>query len=419
MKFNTSVCAAALLSIFIAAEANASGFQIREQSGSKLGNSFAGAGSEASDPSVMFYNPAGMTRLSGNQATVAGHLIIPEIEFDNQGSQNVTGNNGGNAVGVFFLPNAYVFYDVAEDYKFGFSINSPFGLETDYKDGFIGRYQGSESALQTISFGPNFAFKVSDDWSLGAGVYMQHLFIRLNQDLRFSALGPFEDGQGVLEGDSTRPHFTIGAMYEPTDTTRFGMTYRSETQHRVTGTARFTNPTPAPTAGAFVQTPLEAEAILPESLLFSAYHELDDRWAIMTDIEWTRWSRLQNIVVDFANPLQTDQHLRFDWESSIFYSVGANYKLNDEWLLRTGVAYDESPQNSNDRTPRVPDSNRTWLSIGATYSGLEDFVLDAGYTHIFVDDANVRRQNDTSTDLLIGQYQSNIDILSVQATYNF
>jgi long-chain fatty acid transport protein len=398
--------------------AYAAAFALKEQSVSKLGNAYAGSGSEASDPTVMFFNPAGITRLEGNQAAVAGYLVNVDVEFTNGSNTNVTGASTDEPGGVFLVPNLYAVYDLESDFKLGFSVNTPFGFETEYNDDFVGRFQGLDSMLQTVSLGPTLAYKASEQWSFGLSVFVQRLDVRLTQATPLSGLGAFQDGQAVLEGSSVAPHFTLGFMYEPTDETRLGFSYRSEVQHDVDGFARFINPTGAP-AGVFLNTDLTATAKLPESALFSVYHEIDDRWAVMADVEWTRWSRLQDLVVDFENTNQPNQSLEFKFSNSFFYALGVNYAADDSWLLRAGVAHDQSPADTQTRVVRVPDSDRTWLAVGATYTGFENWALDLGYTHIMVEDAKINRQNPSGTDFVSGEYESSIDILGVQATFGF
>ncbi|HYN26686.1 MAG TPA: outer membrane protein transport protein, partial [Burkholderiales bacterium] len=83
--------------------ASAAGFALIEQSGSGMGNAFAGAAATAEDASTIFFNPAGLTKLEGRNFAVAGHVIGLSAKFTNNGSSTAPatiaplGGNGGNA----------------------------------------------------------------------------------------------------------------------------------------------------------------------------------------------------------------------------------------------------------------------------------------------------------------------------------
>jgi len=104
------------------------------------------------------------------------------------------------------------------------------------------------------------------------------------------------------------------------------------------------------------------------------------------------------------------------------YSLGANYKLNDQLMLRGGVAFDETPMDTAHRTPRLPDGDRTWVSVGARYLVQPNMALDFGYTHIFIKDPKIDNRNDGSTagsGLIDGTYSSNVNIISASLSYTF
>ena len=154
------------------------GFQIRENSTSALGNAFAGAAASTEDPSIIANNPAGMTGLSGNQASGDMSIIIPSAVFAGTGlttaRQMISGGNGGDAGSARPVPAAYGLYDVSPDLKFGLAITAPFGLKTQYNSDWVGRYQAIKSDLETININPNVAYRVFDWLSVGGGPTIQH-----------------------------------------------------------------------------------------------------------------------------------------------------------------------------------------------------------------------------------------------------
>ena len=138
-----------------------SGFQLRENSTSAIGNAFAGAAASTEDPSIIANNPAGMIGLSGNQVSGEISIVIPSAVFSGMGltatRQAISGGNGGDAGSAQPVPAAYGFYDASPDLKFGLAISAPFGLKTQYDDGWVGRYQAIKSDIETININPNVA----------------------------------------------------------------------------------------------------------------------------------------------------------------------------------------------------------------------------------------------------------------------
>ena len=137
-----ALCALACFSTSAAAV----GFALEHQSVSNMGYAFAGGAASAEDASTIFWNPAGMTRLSGRQAVLGMNAIYGSARFTNQGTTSpagpafpITGGDGGNPVGLNWVPNLYYATDLGRDFKAGIGINSPFGLKTEYPSDWMGR----------------------------------------------------------------------------------------------------------------------------------------------------------------------------------------------------------------------------------------------------------------------------------------
>ena len=215
----------------------ASGFALIENSASGMGQAFAGAAAVAEDPSTIFFNPAGMMYLEGTQVTAALHIIDSDAEFNDKGSTPIGGGDGGNAGDVFFVPNFYYVRDFAEKYKFGLGINAPFGLATEYDDGWMGRYASTNSEVKSININPAVSFRANERLAIGLGVNIQYLEATLESDLFLGA----SDGHVKIEGDSWEVGFNAGFIYEMTPATRLGVHYRSEIKHKLEGDVKFKN----------------------------------------------------------------------------------------------------------------------------------------------------------------------------------
>ncbi|MGH8487852.1 MAG: OmpP1/FadL family transporter [Gammaproteobacteria bacterium] len=223
-----------------------------------------------------------------------------------------------------------------------------------------------------------------------------------------------------FSGDDWSFGYNVGVLLEPSKATRIGVHYRSHVEHEVGGEADFTVPVPAfaAAAGAFQDTGASTTLDLPDSVSLSAYHQLDDRLAVLGDITWTHWSRFDQIVVHFDNPRQPLVVTPQDWEDVFRYALGITYHPEGPVILRSGVAYDETPvPNARLRSPRIPDQDRVWLTFGATYRYSEAVSLDVGYAHLFIDDAGIDNTEVNTGHVLSGDFKGEIDIIAAQLVW--
>src|SRR3984893_14986717 len=187
-----------------AGQAYGSAFALQEQSGSGLGNAFAGGAAAAEDASTIFTNPAGMSRLAGIQAVGAGSLICPSAKFSDTGSQPAMfqplGGNGGDAGSCALVPALYLAVPINRQWAVGIGVNAPFGLKTEYDSDWIGRFQAVKSKVETINVNPSVSFKATDMVSIGAGVNYQHIKAELGNRVNYAAAIAQAAGQAVAAG---------------------------------------------------------------------------------------------------------------------------------------------------------------------------------------------------------------------------
>ena len=200
---------------------------------------------------------------------------------------------------------------------------------------------------------------------------------------------------------------------------------------KVKGDADFTVPTSSTTlnnviagsGGLFDDTGLKATVNLPASLALSVAHRAG-KITYLADVTWTGWSVFDELRIVYDNPVQPDTVTTEAWEDTMRYSLGIDYQYSDKWILRTGIALDETPvPDAEHRTPRLPGNDRTWFSLGFTYMINQKFSVDVGYSHLFIDDAKTNNTLETATPelnaTLTGTYEADVDILSGQLNWNF
>ena len=220
--------------------------------------------------------------------------------------------------------------------------------------------------------------------------------------------------------------WNVGFLWEPIESTRIGMHYRSKIVHRLDGTATFSNVHPtllaltagAPGVTALVRQAASAKVTLPETASLHVYHAFNGHWAAHADISWTGWSRFEALDVRFGDGTRSLQPQ--GWDNSMRYSGGITYTHDDALTLRAGAAFDETPiPSATLRTPRIPDADRTWITLGATYRVNQNFSVDLAYAHLFVDDPQLRNADVRTGHTVVGTYQADVDIIGVQVGYQF
>ena len=448
-------CAVAGALLVMAGGASASGFALIEQSASGMGNAFAGGAAVAEDASTIFFNPAGMSRLSGSQLSVAAHAIRPSAKFTNSTSVIATASNpllignGGDAGSWALVPNAYFAMEVNPQMRIGLGINAPFGLQTQYDANWLGRFQAVKSKLQTINLNPAVSYDVSDAVSLGLGLNYQQIDGELSSAVNYgaaagsAALSPFvpgalkpglaalagarTEGVSIVKGKDSAWGYNFGALIKLSPQSRLGLAYRSKIKYNLTGTVSF-SPVPAPLS-LLALPQLQSGAVtlpitMPDSFSISGFHQVNEKWDVMADLTWTGWSVLQQLKIDRSNGTGNVQTVQENWKNTWRIAVGANHHYNEQWTARMGVAFDQAPVSDAFRTARIPDNNRTWLSLGGQYKPSKKSALDFGYAHLFVKNASISDiQNNAAiakaSGNLIGTYNNSVDILSAQYTYSF
>ena len=431
-SFSKTLLAVGIASVTTVSQAGS--FGLIEQSASGQGSAYAGAAAIAEDASTIYFNPAGMTRLSGSQVVVAGHIIAAEADYTDSGSTGVTGPNSKTDE-VGFVPNFYYSTALDNDVFVVVGVNVPFGLATEYDDGWVGRYHALRSEITTININPSIAWKVTDKVSVGFGLSVQYMELELTNALNSEALCggcgiTSSDGSAKLEGDSTEIGWNTGILIDVDDKSRIGLSYRSAIKHEVSGDATYIVDPAARAAidASLVGTPfifledttLEATAELPESFSFSFVSDISEKWTVLFDYTWVGWSSLDTVtIVQAQNPPGREPTLEFDYNNTSRYSIGAHYKPSANWIYRGGLAFDEAPIESPESTSaRIPGNDRTWLSFGVGYAPSSAWSFDFGYSHLFLDDVDINSTNVTG-ETLTGSYEASVDILSAQANFNF
>jgi long-chain fatty acid transport protein len=351
-----------------AGTALAGGFAIREQSTVGQGGAFAGVAAGGS-LSSLFWNPAVSSEynefgfISENNTA----LILPYSESD-------LGIGSGNIGKFAAVPAGYASFGLTDRITVAGSFNAPVGLTTDARDGWAGSRLGDKSAVATYNFSPSASYKLNDMLSVGVGAQIEYMSVELtNRDVGSGALSFDADGADFGFG------LTAGVLFEPTDTTDIGIGFRSSVAHNLAGDA---------TVG-LANLDIHAKFKSPETVTFGIRQQVSDQLTLMGGVEWANWSRFKELRITSDASGATIALTPQEWKDSWYFSAGAEYAYNDQLTLRSGVAYEKSPVPDATRSVRVPDNDRIWLSLGASYQFSEKMRANFAYTHVIIEDGSV------------------------------
>lgn len=467
-KYLPLILAAALAAI--SSNAAASGYRFGSQSVAAQGTADANA-AEAADASTLFYNPAGMSRLQGQNFSAGATVVVPHSTFNDTGSRRFTGTAAGGTATEDYAPEAVVapslYYTrrIDSQWSAGLGLFVPYGTKLNYGDSWTGRYALTKVKLQAVALNPSVAFKLNERHAFGFGVTAEHMKAELAQAVDVpgsvaalsgnaagaallkqivalggnpAALAAVKDGHGENDGKDWGFGFNLGYLFQLDQDTRFGIAYRSSISHQLKG--RTVWDFSKSTTDAVVNKVLAASSHrvnsaalvalrTPETLSLNGFHQINARWAAMGDVTWTRHTRMDDLHIQFPGTDEGDEVIRQQWKNTVRVSLGANYKFDDKLTLRGGVAYDQSPVNGDAlRHAALPDSDRQQISFGAAYQLSPRSSVDLAYSYLAFKDANTSYRN-SCTPLTVGctgngettrgTYQTHLQLLGVAYNYRF
>ena len=301
----------------------------------------------------------------------------------------------------------------------GLGVNAPFGLKLDYDESYFGRYDSLHTDLKTYNIQPSAAYKLSDNLSIGGGVDVQYVKVKLTNAL--PQLSPLlADGHASVEGDDLSVGWNAGLFYTTGDT-NFGVHYRSRMTHNLKGDQTISGlvgPLAAANGTFDANAPLE----LPDIVTVSMMHRLTPKLRAMLTARWYNWSVFRAITINTATGASVKE---MHYHDSYSVSAGGEYDVSDRLTLRAGTMFDRTPTNPQFLTTRVPDGDRVWLSGGATWNMSSAMALNLSYAHTFVEKANIIRPDHyypapaTVTTTTLSSASGNADQLAASLTVRF
>lgn len=446
-----SLAVAVAVALAVPLRAEAGSFQLPTDNAAGWARANAGGSLFANDPTAAYNNPAALAFINAPMLQVTGTGIRPSAQFvgefrDQQGNPVSGGNPDGFGKLVPF-PNMAFAAPVTDRLVVGGSVSVPYGLVSDYDSSWQGRYFGTKTSVQSIAIGLSAGFKVNDEFSIGAGIVGQRTKAQLN-----TTLDPYGSAAGLLGSTAlgqpqsddvklnvdVRKNFAfgyfLGMEYKPTEADSIGFSYHSKIKQTLSGQYRMYGsdaakglialaPVVFPNAGLPALKPdgdrANAEFDLPAFLSVDWVHAFSDRFSLAASAKWTDWSLFKRLTLTSNG--ETLVSLPQAYKDTWAYGLGGDFKLNEQWTLRAGLGYDESPTNIISRDPRIPDGSRRLVGFGVGYQASSKLSVDFGYQHQFVSDTPARLTNPAALGYgtMNGKFEDHGDVLSFSGTYKF
>jgi long-chain fatty acid transport protein len=376
--------------IGLASPALAGGIWLNELMGTPdLGTASAGKAALAQDAATVFGNPAGMTKLDRSQLMVGAQLLYGDVEFHPSAGTTVQGSDGGNALGLSPSVSFSYAQSVTPDFKLGFWSGSYFGLAAEYNNDWVGRYYAQKVKLLTLGAGINAAYKVNDWLSIGGGPFA--LYGDLEQRVAVNnVLDGLPDGRLKVSDDELGVGGMAGIMLEPIQGTRFGVSYISpvDLDFKARTSTRNIGPT-LQAAGFGANRKVKLGITVPQQVMVSAYHEINDRLAVMGNVVWQDWSEFGKPDVSISGTNVNNETADLNYDDTWGIALGAQYAFAEGWLWSVGGGYDSSPMSKSERSPSLPMDRQFRLGTGLQYSVNDDITVGFAYEYLNGGDNNI------------------------------
>jgi len=405
----TLALATVVMILALANESKAGGLFLSEFGTEDVALAGAGWAARAQDASTLFKNPAGMSRLEGNQ--FQGGL---QALYNQSGGLDVTtaqygGNGGGNPIGVMPAASGFYVHSLGKDFKVGLGILSNFGLGLKNDQGFAGRYYVKQSMLVGITFAPVASYQVNEYISIGGGPNVMLAYLKYTANTNNVLTLGTGDGGLSLSDTTAGVGGQFGVLVEPKKGTRVGVTYYSPIKLNFSTTPTFSNLGIIGTGlqnRGLLNANLDLGMTVPQRVILSGYHELSEQWAVMGNFGWDNWSQFGKVDVDVAGQVASPSlTTNIDYNDTYHVAVGTQYRLNPEWLINSGLAYDSSMVSAANRSVALPVGATYKWGLGANWLKSPNVKLGFSYEVSYMGDMSVNQNRGPLAGQLTGAYK--------------
>jgi long-chain fatty acid transport protein len=393
-------------------------YEMADPAGVKYGS--AGQAARAGDAATVFTNPAGMTRFEDSELLAGGTLVYLYAPFEPDDENTVIGSDGNTTEFIAGGQVAYV-RPISDKLSLGVSVHNYFGLVLDWSDQWVGRFNAVNVKMLAPQVQPTVAYKVNDWLSIGggAGLTLGYLYDKTRVDTLDPDRG---DGKLRVSDADFAIQGNLGILIEPSARTRFGLRYLTETDLdfedgvQVSGVGPGFDLDPNSDLGTPANG-LDLGLKMPQSVMTSVYHDVNDKWSLLGSVGWDDWSEFSKIHVRVEGTelkTEVDAGFRDVWH----FGAATAYRHSPKLTLTGGVSYDSSMMAGATRPIMVPLGNMYRYGIGFEYEKREGLTLGGGFTFLWEGNLPVKPGSGGLTGQVSGKYENvSLSFLSFYANW--
>ena len=384
--------------------AYAGGLYIYE-TGNPTDTGYAGAGlaARANDAGTVFTNPAGMTRFQESTYLAGITPLYLHAPFNPDENTTVSGSDGDT--NEFFAGGSFAYIrPMGDRLRLGVSFQNFFGLALNWGDNWVGRYEATKVALIAPQLQPTAAYKVNNWLSIGAGAGLTLGY--LADEARVENLDPnLSDGKLKYDDTDFAVQGNFGVMIEPSERTRIGLRYLTETELDFKDDIYFSGVGPAIADLTKSVGKLDLGMKMPQSVMAGIFHQVNDEWAILGSVGWDDWSRFSRVHVR-VDGTGINRVVDAGFDDTWHVGVGTQYQYNPKLMLTAGFSYDSSMSDSDTRPITLPLGSMYRYGVGFKYKKSDDLLLGGGLSFLWEGDLNVKPAGNAARGQVSGQYEN-------------
>jgi long-chain fatty acid transport protein len=405
--------------------AGAQAFGLNEIGSCATARGFAATAAPCNDASSLYWNPGAMPRKQGFSLYGGVAAIAVSGDF----TQDTSRNRYQADVPTSFVPHLFLTYRGTGKAAYGLGVYVPYGLTSQWRDDFPGRFSAKKATLQTIYVQPNVSYQINDKWSVGGGPVFGHSTVELIQGIdlssqvakvvpttpptliTFGQLGipkRTEFARARLKGSATALGVNVGVHGQLTPTWEMGARFLSQLsfdysdadatfEQRLTGlTLAANNPFGAPAgtpvdalvAGQFADT----AALGPQKVATQIRHPAQVQvgfaytgfpsTTLSGEYSYVGWKSFNQLPVNFQGRAPS-RALQEDYNNTSGIRLGAEHRLVSGTALRAGYMATATAAPDETVTPLLPEMDRALGMLGAGVPVGGSYALDLTYAHIF------------------------------------
>jgi long-chain fatty acid transport protein len=404
---------------------SAAGFYLHEHSANGLGRAFAGQAAMAENATVLYSNPAAISAFKHRELSIFASHVDPGIDVTGE----VTLNSASGSINVDasqsdisdseVIPAAFYVQPINETWTVGLGLLANFGLSSDFDEDYNALHFGDRAEITVLNINPSLAYRYSEHLSIGVGVSFSHAEAELGTSVptlvsnAINNLVPAQAKIAQMEGDDWGYGWNIGVFWQPSQSTNIGLSYRSKVNFELEGDLS------SDIVAQYNQTGI-LNLDLPAMAELAIDQRITDNWSVQSSINWFGWSSfdvLEAELADNSTLLIGEEGFENNWK----YSLGTTFELSPDWTLRGGYAYDQGAATDEHRSLNIPDTDRQWYSIGASYQFSDSSSIDLAWLKVKGKEASLSEYTSVGplSSSLSASQKSSANIFSAQINFRF